>query len=92
MTTMHIRAILENGQLRLLDPLNFPEGQLVMLQVEVIDEREALKLALGDNVQWGDLSLPDDEIDEELLLAEVREAFSGDKPLSEIIIEDRGEL
>jgi hypothetical protein len=91
MALLQVRAILENGQLHLLDPLNFPDGQKLVMRIEAVNEFDTVKLALGDLVVWGDDSLPEDDMDEEALSREIQEAFKGDKPLSEIIIEDRGE-
>lgn len=89
--TDRVEAIYENGQLRLLTPLKLAEGQRVQIAVETIPSNEALRNALGDLVaQWPD---PTDNHDAELedLADEIDKALQGSKPLSQIIIEDRGE-
>ena len=86
-----IEAIYENGQLRLLSPVKLSEGQRVQVAIEPMHSQEVLRMALGDLVtHWPDLS---DDSDAELedLAEEIDRALQGQKPLSEIIIEDRGE-
>lgn len=86
-----VRAIYEGGMLRLLEPLDLPEGQAVNIEVEPMSEREALKVILSDMpIRW---SNPEDDTDAwtEDMADEIAEAFNGLKPLSEIIIEERGE-
>ncbi|MBC7869395.1 MAG: antitoxin family protein [Chitinophagaceae bacterium] len=94
-TTTIIRAVYENGHLRPLDPLDLREGEQVKLRVEAeneISQEEKLRLALGDLVRWPDPSADaDDDIDEEALLKEIQEAFRGQPPLSETIIQERQE-
>lgn len=85
-----IEAIYENGHLRLLSPVELAEGQRVQVAIEPIVLQVSLRSALGDLlVHWPNT---DDDHDAELeaLAAEVHQAFQGQKPLSEIIIEDRG--
>jgi predicted DNA-binding antitoxin AbrB/MazE fold protein len=86
-----IRAVYHEGQLRLLDPVDLPEGQQVKISIETMTEEEALRAALGDSVRWPDTSDDSDAWVEELA-DEIDRAFQGDPPLSQIIIEDRGEL
>jgi predicted DNA-binding antitoxin AbrB/MazE fold protein len=85
-----VRAIYQGGQLRLLEPVELPEGQPVRVTIERLNEREALRAALGDSVHWPD---PTDDTDAEIEAeaAAIEEAFKGSRPLSEIIIEKRGE-
>jgi predicted DNA-binding antitoxin AbrB/MazE fold protein len=56
------RAIYQNGQLRLLDPVEPVEGQTVnvSIEIEAIDETQRLHVALNDLVSWPD---PTDERD-----------------------------
>jgi predicted DNA-binding antitoxin AbrB/MazE fold protein len=85
-----VRAVYENGHLRLLDPVELAEGQQVTVQIEATDEREILKAILGDMVRW---SNPDDDTDAwvEDMADEIDKGLQGDPPLSQIIIDDRGE-
>ena len=83
-----IRAIYSEGQLRLLDPVDLSEGQEI--QLVILSERERFRAALGDLVVEAPKST-DDPIDEEALLREIREAFRGQPPLSDTIIEERRE-
>lgn len=88
-----IDAIYENGQLRLLSPVSLNEGQRVRVVIDLVhgDSQEALRSALSDlGIQWPD---PSDDHDRYLedMADEIDQALQGDKPLSEIIIEDRGE-
>jgi len=89
--TDRIEAIYENGQLRLLSPVKLTDGQRVQVAIDPLPSREALRNALSDLViHWPDLS---DDSDAELedLAEEIDHALQGRKPLSERIIEDRGE-
>jgi predicted DNA-binding antitoxin AbrB/MazE fold protein len=83
-----IRAVFENGKLRPLEPVDLAEGQEI--QVTILTDRERALAALGDSL----VKLPpsdDADIDEEALLKEIEEAFRGQPPLSETIIEERRE-
>lgn len=88
-----IRAIYEKGHLRLIDPVSLVEGQEVevTVQVEPKSEEERVREALGDLVvSWPDPTAdPYPEV--EAMAEEIDLAFRGDPPLSEMIIEDRGE-
>jgi predicted DNA-binding antitoxin AbrB/MazE fold protein len=88
-----IRAIYENGMLRLLDPVELEEGQRVDVVLHLKTEQELVREALKDlNIQWHNPNaFADDDIDEKALMKEIRDTFSGDPPLSQYIIEDRGE-
>ncbi len=92
-----ITAIYENGVLRPLKPLRLRENQLVEISVVIDDEeddREALIRAL---VEEGLIEPPDmDDVpdpvsaEERQYLADLLGRAPG-KPLSELVIEDRGE-
>jgi predicted DNA-binding antitoxin AbrB/MazE fold protein len=88
-----VRAVYHEGQLRLLEPVNLQEGQEVQLQIVEVDEIPLRELI-------GDILAPPfkideadeiDEIDEKAIQQQLDEALTGLRPLSEIIIEDRGE-
>jgi len=87
---LKIRAVYENGQIKLLDPVDLREGQHLTVSVEPVDEREQLKAILGDMVVWPDTSDDTDAWVEDMA-DEIDRAFQGDPPLSQYIIEDRGE-
>lgn len=84
-----IEAIYEKGHLRLLSPVKLIEGQRVHIAIESAPSHELFQKALGDLVaHFPDLS---DDSDAELedLAEEIDHALQGQKPLSEMIIEDR---
>jgi predicted DNA-binding antitoxin AbrB/MazE fold protein len=85
-----IRAVYENGQFRPLEPVDLPEGQEATVTIDVQQERDTLKQLFGDRVEWSD---PNDDRNAwvEEMAAEIDRAFQGEPPLSEIIIQDRGE-
>jgi len=83
-----IRAVYQNGQIQLLEPVDLVEGQEI--QLVILSDREQVISALGDLVVK--VTPSDDEtMDEEALLHEVNEAFRGLPSLSNIIIEERRE-
>jgi predicted DNA-binding antitoxin AbrB/MazE fold protein len=83
-----VRAIYEHGHLRLLDPVDLSEGQEI--RVTIMSERELARAALADIlVQMPDPT--DDDFDEEAAMREIEEAFRGQPPLSETIIQERRE-
>jgi len=86
-----IRAIYEQGRLRLLDPVELTEGQQVSVTIQPVDELAATRAALGDSVIWSDPTSGDPKVDEEAMMKIVEEGFKGTRPLSEIIIEEREE-
>lgn len=92
MISKSVRAVYEQGLLRLLDPIELIEGQEI--QVTIISNRERARAALGKNaVQdefYNDPAL-DEPIDEAALLAELDEATRGIPSVSEAIIEERRE-
>lgn len=86
-----IRAVYEQGRLRPLDPVDLVEGQQVTVRIERQAEREAIDAVLqGVLVEFPDA---DDNSDAwvEDMAEEIDLAFRGEPPLSEIIIQDRGE-
>lgn len=95
-----ITAVYENGVLRPLNPVNLPEGQKVRLRVlpAVPETASEIERALQPLIDAGRLTPPPrrgdvEPVSEEQLreLTESLKAFPG-KPLSEIIIEERGSL
>lgn len=99
-----VRAIYENGTLRLLDPLDLPPGQQVILQVDPVEaeatdankltpeqELAILREALGDLVIWADPDYDDGNAWVEDELENIARELAGGKSLSEIIIEERHE-
>lgn len=87
---LKIRAVYENGQIKLLDPVELREGQPLTVSVEPVSDDEAIRAALGDLVQWPDPAYDGDAWVEQEAQA-IEDAFRGLRPLSEIIIEERGE-
>jgi predicted DNA-binding antitoxin AbrB/MazE fold protein len=83
-----IRAVYENGHLRLLDPLHLSEGEEVELMI--LTEQEKAKAALGDLIIQKD-QVSYEAIDEAALLNEIETAFQGQTPLSSTLIEERDE-
>lgn len=83
MTTHPIRAVYNDGQLRLLDPVELSEGEEIQLMI--LSDEERVIAALGDLL----VKVPDpaDNVDEEALAREVEEGFR--TPLSDAIIEER---
>lgn len=91
-TVRTIPAIYENGHLRLLEPVDWSEGQRVTIQVTPISEDELLRIVLADmDIYWHNPHADSNPWLEDMA-EEIRNAYTGDKPLSQIIIEDRGEL
>ena len=83
-----VRAVYEQGWLRLLDPVNLIEGQEV--HVMLLSERERASAALDYLLVQYYLE-PLNEIDEAKLLAEIDAAMEGKPPISDAIIEERRE-
>jgi len=83
-----VRAVYEQGHLRLLDQVNLLEGQEIHLIL--LSERERARTALDDLlVQYE--SEPTEEVDETKLLAEIDAAMQGKPPVSDVISEERRE-
>ncbi|MBZ0305341.1 MAG: antitoxin family protein [Anaerolineae bacterium] len=88
-----IRAIYESGQLRLLDKVDLAEGQEVEISIQVSNESDAIREALKHmtNIQWPDPNAnPNPEIEE--AWNEIYHSLEGCPSVSEIIIEERGEV
>ena len=85
-----VNAIYEDGQLRLSEPLDLPNGQPVQIQIEPIDDLQALKALLGDAVIWAsDVDNSDAWLDEQG--DELRSRLKSQHSLSDIIIEERNQ-
>lgn len=83
-----VRAIYEQGWLRLLDPVHLIEGQEI--HVMLLSERERARVALDDLlVQYEPLSV--EEVDEAKLLEDIDAALQGKPPVSEAMIQERRE-
>lgn len=82
-----VRAIYEHGSLRLLDSVELTEGEQV--SITIVSERDAIRAALADLLVPPDDT--DDDLNEEALLQEIEQAFQGQPPLSETIIQERRE-
>ena len=82
-----IRAVYENGHLRLLHSVPLVEGQEI--DVVILTERERAIAALGE------LAAPlphlDEDIDEDALLREIDDEYRGKPSVSDAIIEERRE-
>jgi len=87
--TISVRAVFENGRLRPLEPIDLVEGQEIELQI--LTDRERAIAALGDLLASVSAPLDDDTFDEAALMREIEEAFRGQPPLSQTIIEERRE-
>lgn len=85
-----IRAVYGDGRIRPLDPIDLPEGQMLNIRLEPLSEKEAIRAALGDLVIWAN---QDDDSDAwvEAEAEAIAETLKGDKPLSDLVIEDRDE-
>ena len=84
-----IHAVYESGRLRPLEPIDLVEGQRVTIAIQTA-EVDAIRVALGDLVRWADTS-DDSDAGLEMLADEIDNAYQGEPPLSQIIIEDRGD-
>jgi predicted DNA-binding antitoxin AbrB/MazE fold protein len=82
---MIIRAVYENGNLRLLEPLDLEDGQEVALVL--VDSRQDVLAALGDLVMPADPT-SEDILDEEAILREMDELYEG-PPASQAILDER---
>jgi predicted DNA-binding antitoxin AbrB/MazE fold protein len=95
MTEM-ITAIYEKGVLRPLQPLHLRERQQVRIQVVVDNASDPVEIVLAGLAQEGVLTPPQRYSDVTPLSEQERQALaeqlgeSQEKPLSEIIIEERG--
>jgi predicted DNA-binding antitoxin AbrB/MazE fold protein len=83
-----VRAVYEQGRLRLVDAVNLLEGQEIHLIL--LSERERARTALDDLlVQYEPEAV--EEVDEAKLLSEIDAAMQGKPSLSDVIIEERRE-
>ena len=97
--TETITAVYEKGVLRPLQPLNLREQQQVRLQVLPEEPEDEGAVAIRILVEAGLMHPPDRETppppdpvpEQERLALAKRLAQAQSKPLSEIVIEDRGE-
>jgi predicted DNA-binding antitoxin AbrB/MazE fold protein len=88
--TLTIRVIYRDGQLRPLEPVTLREGEQVEIVIRQLSEEDALRAALHDLVRWPDpADDPHPEVEAEA--GAIRQAFGVGRPVSEMIIEDRGE-
>ena len=83
-----VRAVYEKGRLRLLDPVNFIEGEEIY--VMLLSEREQAQAALDDLLVQYEPE-PVEDVDEAQLLAEIDAAMQGKPPISDAIIAERRE-
>jgi len=93
-----VTAIYENGILRPLQPLSLQEHQKVRLQILPVSTNDEVDQAIQTLVEAGLLTPPlgRSEVEpvteeEQLRVAKTLGRAAAKKPLSEIIIEDRGE-
>jgi predicted DNA-binding antitoxin AbrB/MazE fold protein len=87
---MDVPAIYENGQLRLLEPVDLAEGERVTVKILTVSEEDiALRDALRDlNVRWPTTSDDSDAYLEERLAVIARE-LSDERPISDYVREER---
>jgi predicted DNA-binding antitoxin AbrB/MazE fold protein len=83
-----VRAVYENGRLRLLDAVDLSDGQEV--QLVIVSERTQVQSALGD-LMLEMAEAPEKDVDEAALLREIENSFRGQSPLSKTIIDERQE-
>ena len=81
-----IRAIYNEGSLRLLDEVNLADGQEVHLVI--LSDKDRARIALGDLLMER-RERDREHIDEEALLEVIAKGFRGTPLLSEAIIEER---
>ncbi len=85
-----IRAVYENGLLRPLETINLQEGEEV--ELTFLSQRDKARAILSDLLAPR-AELPDEleGIDEEALIAEIREGFKDVPSMSDVIIAERRE-
>jgi predicted DNA-binding antitoxin AbrB/MazE fold protein len=93
-----IRAIYEDGHLRLLDPVELTEGEEVNVTIQQqpappLTDDEKLRAALGDSVRFPRARREDDDFDEEAAMRLIDEQLraAGYPSASEYIIQERRE-
>ena len=85
-----VRAVYEQGRLRLLDPVDLTEGQVI--QFLLLSEAERARAALADIlVHYDPTNESDDVGDEVALFAEIDADTKGKSAVSDAIIEERRE-
>ena len=82
-----VRAVYHNGQLHLLDPVDLNDGEEILLQI--VPKRPSVRELIGDMLTTVEQKDADTDVDEAAILSELAEALKGQRPLSEIIIEER---
>lgn len=82
-----VRAVYHNGQLHLLDPVDLNDGEEILLQI--VPKRPSVRELIGDMLATVEQKDADTDIDEAAILSELAEVLKGQRPLSEIIIEER---
>ncbi len=82
-----VRAVYRNGQFQLLDSVDLQEGQEVQLQI--VKQQTPVQALIGDMLTH--FERDETEIDEDAVLLEVEQSLKGNRPLSEIIIEERAD-
>lgn len=85
---LKIRVAYQDGQIKLLDPVELQEGQQMTINIEPVSDDEAIRAALGDSVQWPVPNYNEDAWVEDMA-DEIAEKLSRGRALSEIIIEER---
>ena len=83
-----VRAVYEDGRLRVLDPVTLAEGEQV--QLTIFSEQERTRGALG-NLLVEPAADTGDAVDEAGLLAEIDATLQGQVSVSEAIIQERQE-
>ena len=103
--TVTVAAVYENGVLRPVHPLNLRERQTVYIQIMPqesegrpdVEAEQEMETIIQSLIQAGALTPPPGRSDVEPMSEQERRALAEElgrapgKPLSEIIIEDRGE-
>lgn len=81
-----VRAVYRDGKFQPLDAVDLQDGQVVHLQIV---EHSPIQDIIGDMLLHFEFAAPD--LDEAAVLQELEQALAGQRPLSEIIIEERRE-
>lgn len=83
-----VRAVYHDGQLLLLEPTHLHDGQEV--QIQIIEPTDQLGELIADMLFSSDHMAHEAAVDvEEIIQEQLDAALVGQRPLSEIIIEDR---
>lgn len=81
-----VRAVYEDGRLRVIDPIDLAEGEQVQLMI--LSERERTRAALGDLLVAPELDAGD-AVDEDGLVTEIDATLRGQVSVSAAIIQER---